>query len=127
MWYTLLQLFAKQPQLLADHAQAYADLVTQDVGLVSRAWKRRAILSVAALCCAGVAAILVGVALMLWAAIPAVPTQALWVLILVPLTPGIAAAWCLLAARSPAGGSAFDNVRQQMKADMAMLREASAS
>lgn len=127
MLYTLLRLFATKPQLLADHAQAYADLVTQEVGVVSRAWKRQAILNAAALFCAGVAAVLVGVALMLWVAIPAIPAQALWVLIVVPLAPGIAAAWCLLAARAPAEGTPFDNVRQQMKADLAMLREASAS
>lgn len=127
MMHPLLHLIATQPQLLADHAEAYAELVAAEIGNVSAAWKRRAMLNAVALCCLVVAAVLAGVALMLWAVIPAAPMQALWVLIAVPLTPIAVAVGCLLAARPQDDGNPFDNVRRQVKADMAMLREVNAS
>lgn len=126
MMYRLLQLFATQPQLLADHAEGYAELLVTEIGHVSAAWKRRAVLNALALCCLGVAAVLAGVALMLWAVLPVAHLQALWVLIATPLLPIAAAVGCLVAARVKGDDSPFANVRQQMKADMAMLREMSA-
>lgn len=63
----LLHLLLTQPRLLADHVEAYAELVATEIGNVSVAWKRRALLNAVALCCLGVAAVLAGVALMLWA------------------------------------------------------------
>lgn len=122
----LLHLIATRPHLLADHAEAYAELVAAEIGSVSAAWKRRAMLNAVALCCLGVAAVLAGVALMLWAVIPAAPVQALWVLIAVPLVPMAMAVWCVLAAQPQGDDGPFDNVRRQVKADMAMLREVSA-
>lgn len=122
----LLHLIATRPHLLADHAEAYAELVAAEIGSVSAAWKRRAMLNAVALCCLGVAVVLAGVALMLWAVIPAAPVQALWVLIAVPLVPMVMAVWCVLAAQPQGDDGPFDNVRRQVKADMAMLREVSA-
>ncbi len=127
MIHPLLQLIATQPQLLADHAEAYAELMASEVGAVSAAWKRRAVLNAVALSCLAVAAILAGVALMLWAVIPATQLQAPWALIATPLPPAAAALWCLMAARSQGDGGAFENLRRQLAADMAMLREVSAS
>lgn len=127
MVYTLLQLLATRPQLLVEHAQAYADLVLEEIDTASNAWRRGALLCAAALCCVGVAAVLGGVALMLWATIPAAPAQALWVLIGTPLAFLTGAVWCLLAARAAVERKPFDNVRRQIEADMAMLREVSAA
>lgn len=127
MIHPLLQLIATQPQLLADHAEAYAELMASEIGAVSAVWKRRAVLNAVALCCLVVAAILAGVALMLWAVIPAAQMQAPWVLIAAPLPPAAAALWCLMAARVQGGGGAFENLRRQLAADMVMLREVAAS
>jgi len=126
MIHPLLQLIATRPQLLADHAEAYAELMATEIDAVSALWKRRAVLNAVALCCLVVAAILAGVALMLWAVIPATQLQAPWVLIAVPLPPAAAALWCLLAARLHADGGAFANLRRQLAADMVMLREVAA-
>lgn len=123
----LLKLIATQPQLLADHAEAYASLVSAELGIASTALKRRAVLTAAALCCLGVTAVLGGVALMLWGVVPLANSQAPWLLIAAPLAPALLAIACLLAARSPADAGAFDNVRSQVKADMAMLRELAAT
>ncbi len=122
----LFRLIATQPQLLALHAEAYAELVAEEMGQVAIVWKRRAMLNIVALSCLGLTAVLAGVALLLWAVIPATQMQATWALIAVPLFPLAVASWCLWAARRPAdGGAAFDKIRQQMKADLLMLREVS--
>ena len=129
MLHPLLHLVATQPQLLAEHAEAYAEMVAAEVGTVSAAWKRRAVLNAVALCCLGVAAVLAGVALMLWAVIPPTDIHAPWALLAGPLVPAAAALACLLTVRlRNAGNSAsFDALRAQVRADIVMLREAGAA
>jgi cytochrome bd-type quinol oxidase subunit 2 len=126
MIHPLFHLIATRPQLLAEHAQAYAELVGAEISQVSAAWKRRAILLAAALCCVGVAAVLAGVALMLWAVVAEGEIRAPWALIVAPLVPLAVALACLLAARSDDEREAMASLRQQVSADMAMLREVGA-
>lgn len=121
----LLHLIATRPQLLAEHAQAYGELLTTEFANLSTAWTRRAVLLAIALCSLGVACVLAGVALMLSALMPAAAAQALAALIMVPLLPLALSAGCLLAVWLQRDGAAMANVRQQFKADLAMLREAS--
>jgi len=123
----LIRLIATEPQLLADHAEAYAALLSAEFGTASSALKRRAVLGAAALCCLGVAAVLGGVALMLWSVVPLAPSHTPWVLVMAPAVPAVLAIVCLLAARSSADAGPFDNVRSQVKTDMAMLRELAAA
>jgi hypothetical protein len=52
--------------------------------------------------------------------------KAPWALIAVPLLPLVGALWCLFQARSLGEGSAFNNVRLQLQADLTMLRKVSA-
>ncbi len=125
MIHPLLRLVATQPQLLADHAEAYAGLVGEELSRSTSEWKRRVVLSAVALCLLGVAAVLGGVALMLWAVTPAANLQAPWALIAAPLVPAVIAAVCLLASRSSPGDT-FAGLRQQLAADLSMLREVSA-
>ena len=119
----LLALLATRPQLLVDHAQAYAALFSEELGLARATWQRQLLLYAAALCALGVAAVLAGVATMLWFA-TAAPTQALWVLWVVPAVPLLVAVVFLLLARQPAPSTAFANLGRQINEDMAMLREA---
>jgi hypothetical protein len=127
MMHPLLHLIATQPNLLADHAEAYADLLGEEFSAASAQWKRRAMLSAVSLCCLGVGAVLAGVALMLWAVIPPVDLHAPWALVVAPLVPLAAAAVCYVNARAVSPQGAFDNLRRQLREDVAMLREASAS
>lgn len=126
MTHPLLHLFAIRPQLLADHAQAYAELLSAEIGRASAAWKRQALLSALALCCLAVALVLAGVAVMLWSLIPMADMRVPWALLAVPLLPSVLAVWCLLAVRAQGKDDAFDNVRQQLQADFDMLRQAGA-
>ena len=100
MLHPLLHLIATKPQLLADHAQAYAELAAVEVGEFSAAWKRRVALFTVAAFCMGLAVVLAALG-----------------------------AACLLAGRAQMKNgktSAFANLREQVKADLLMLREVSA-
>lgn len=126
MMRALLQLFVTQPHLLAEHAQAYAELVTAETLKFATNWKRQAVLQALALGGLAVAVLLAGVALLLWASLPTAP-RAPWALIVVPLLPLAAAVACWLAAREHGGEHAFANVRRQIEADKALWREVSGS
>ena len=127
MIHPLLRLAATEPHLLGDHVEAYASLVGEEVSKVSTSWMTRISLYLVGLCMVGVGLVLVGVALLLCAALPSSAYPAPWAMIVVPLTPFVIAAGCVLAARSTRVEKAFDAVRKQLNADMAMLREVSAS
>lgn len=120
----LLRLIATQPELLADHAGAYAGLVGEELGKTAAAWKMRLVLNVVALSLFAVSVMLTGVALMLWATIPAAQIQASWALIAAPAVPAVLAAVCALAGREKYI-SAFADINKQLAADLAMLREVS--
>src|ERR1019366_6773265 len=126
MIHPLLRLIATEPQILGDHVEAYAELVGDEVKKTSSAWATRLGLYLAALCLLGVGLVFTGVALMLWAALPPSGFQAPWVLVAVPAATFVAALLCAILARRSPIENAFDNVKKQLSADMAMLREVSA-
>ena len=125
MMHPLLALIATRPQLIGAHAEAYAALAAAELGEASTGWQRRLLLGAIALCSAGVAAVLAGVALMLWAVILPTADLARALLIATPLVPALLALGCGLAARGD-GRPSFTVLRQQVKADLRMLREAGA-
>jgi hypothetical protein len=115
-------LLALRPQLLMDHAQAYAALFNEELGLACVSWRRWAVLQAVALCCLSVAAVLAGVALMLWAVTPPTQIHAPWVLVAAPVVPLIIGLACALMANRQTRDDAFENLGRQLNADMAMLR-----
>jgi hypothetical protein len=126
MIHPLLRLIATEPQILGDHVEAYAELVGDEVKKTSSAWSLRIALYLAALALGCVALVLAGVAVMLWAALPPSGFQVPWLLVAVPAAGFVAAIVCVLLARRNPVENAFDNVKKQLSADMAMLREVSA-
>lgn len=122
----LLRLIATHPKLLVDHVEAYADLLNEEIGHASSGFKRRTLLLTVAVFSLGVAVVFVGMAFMLWAVVPIPQMTAPWALIAVPLLPIAIALVCLAAARRQTKAS-FDNLRNQFRADMGMLREVSTS
>jgi hypothetical protein len=127
MIHPLLRLAATQPHLLGDHVEAYAALVGEEVGKVSTSLLTRAGLYLGALVLFAVGLALIGVALMLRATVPAADYSAAWALVVVPLTPFVLGAVCIVVARARPAGKPFDTIKQQLNADMAMLREVGAS
>ncbi len=124
MIHPLLRLIATQPQLLADHAESYAELVGEEIGKTTAVWKRRVLLNATALCLVGVAAVLSGVALMLWAALPVLSINAPWALVAAPALPALAALWCGYEGQRDTGDF-FKDLKQQIATDIVMLREVS--
>lgn len=126
MLHALFRLVTSRPELLADHAEAYADLVAEELHAARTRWRRRLMLGGIAAGGALLALILGGVALMLWAAQPEGAMRAAWVLYAVPAVPAVLAFVCaaMLSADTPAGG--MQTLREQLAADIAMLKEAGA-
>jgi len=127
MIHPLLRLAATEPQLLGDHVEAYAALVGEEVSKVSTSLIVRLALYGAALCLIAVGLVLVGVALLFCAAVPSSGYPAPWAMFVVPLAPFVIAAGCIIFARSRPSEKPFDTIKKQLNADMAMLREVSAS
>jgi hypothetical protein len=127
MTHPLLDLLANRPQLLADHAQAYGELMASEVGAASSAFARRTVLAGVAVILLAVAAVLVGVAVMLRAVMPVNMMGAPWALAAVPLVPLAGGVVCLVAARLGSLRNPFERIWWQLKADVAMLREATQS
>jgi hypothetical protein len=122
----LLQLLITQPDLLVEHASAYAELAVVDARAASDAVKTRTLCTAALLCCVSVASILAGGSLLIWATVPESAIRLPWVLLVVPLVPLAGAFVCLTLLRPTVQTPAFAKVRQQMAADIKMLREVNA-
>lgn len=123
----LLRMIAQRPELLVEHARAYAELLAAQSSQARAVWQRRALLGAAALALIVLALALAGVALMLVAMLPAAADQSRWVLLAVPLLPLLAGLACLAAARARAQPDSFAALREQLQADLAMLRETGAA
>lgn len=124
MFHPLLHLITTNPQLLGEHAEAYAELVRLEIDKTTASWKSRVALYAMSLILFMVGAIFAGVALMLWAAIPTAATMHVpALLIVVPLVPLLAGGWFVFRARAELKYPAFDVLKQQLSADLAMLRE----
>ena len=126
MIHPLLRLAATEAHLLGDHVEAYAALVGEEVHKVSTSWALRIGLYAGALILALLGLGLVGVALLFCAAVPASEYPAPWAMVVVPLVPLAGAVVCFMVARSKPTESAFETVKKQLNADIAMLREVSA-
>ena len=118
----LLALIAIKPQLLMDHALAYAALFSEEFSLARTQWRNAVILQAVAVSFLGAAIVLAGVALMLWAVTPIAQIHTPWLLFMTPLGPLVVAIACQLAARKQSQSAVFSTLRQQMSADMALLR-----
>lgn len=122
----LLELLLTRPQLLADHVQAYGALFTEEMGDARAALQRWAMWRAVTLGSVFSAAILAGMALMLWAMLPASPQQATWVLLVTPMLPLAVAAVCWPLARKNGMPPLFNQMRAQIHADKVMLGAARA-
>ena len=121
---TLWQLALSRPQLLTAHLAGYAQLALDETALSAALVRRRALLGVVAAVALLLAAVHLGVALMLWAtAAPGTLAQP-WVLVVVPLVPLLCGVWAWLALRRSASLPLWAALRTQAGADVAVLRAA---
>lgn len=126
MLYNLLRLYLAQPQLLASHAQGYAELASAEVGVLSTLYQRRLWLNALALCGFVATAVLSGVALMLWSVTPEENIRSVWALFGAPLLPATAGLYCVFKTGEQPLSAPFNTLQQQVRADMATLRKGGA-
>ena len=128
MIHPLIRLLVTKPHLLSDHVEAYAQLVGEEVGKVSMMWVWRIVFGASAAVLGLIGIAYLGIALMLWgAADPSSEMRHPWLLFLVPLVPLAAAGFCVWRAQAKPDHDGFAVVKEQLNADMAMLREVSSA
>lgn len=127
MIHPLFRLIVSDPQLIADHVEAYSELVAEEVGAVATQWKKRAALQAMSLACIFVTIVFAGIAVMLWAVVPVQQMNVPWALLAAPCIPLVLAVWSHFAARAPVAEHGLSAIREQLAADAAMLRSVTAS
>jgi lysozyme family protein len=114
-----------QPEILAEHAAAYAALASSEAGWAAHRVKSQAMLFAAALACGALGVSLAGTAVMLLAVLPVSQMPAPWALALAPAVPMLVAAGLWWAQRREAVDWSFPSLREQMALDGALLRQIS--
>jgi hypothetical protein len=128
MIHPLFKLLVSEPQLLAEHVEAYAQLASEEAGAVAKRIKRKLLLHALSVFAIFVALVLASVGVMLWAALPAENMRAPWALLAVPAIPLLFAVWAHFSARSTKDEErGLKAIREQFAADAAMLRSVTES
>jgi hypothetical protein len=122
MIHPLFRLAASQPLLLAEHAAAYASLLSEEVAITSAGLQRRVAFQLAGAACLMVAATLAGVALLLWAALGESGIRLPWLLGATPALPALLGAWLLRRGQARQTTDPFGMLRRQLAEDAALLR-----
>lgn len=122
MIHPVFRLAAAQPLWLAEHAAAYASLVSEELQQSGERLQQRLVLQVAGAACLMVAFTLLGVALLLWASFPEAGALSPWLFWLTPAVPAVLGVWALRVAQGRATGEVFARLRGQLGQDLAMLR-----
>lgn len=121
MIHPVFRLAAAQPMLLAAHVGAYAGLVSEELHTGAAAVQRRLLWLLGGALCLTVAAVLAGMALLLWVSLPPGSAPPQWLFVVTPLLPavlGLAACWRAQAHRS---GEPLARLRAQLVEDAALL------
>ena len=124
MAHPLFRLLTTRPQLLAEHVSAYTDLLAEELTSTAGRLKRRVALQLVALAAAAVGTVLAGMAVLLWAALPADSIRLPWLLVLTPALPWALALWASTMSEAVATGDLLVTFRRQLADDAAMLRSA---
>jgi len=122
MIHPVFRLAAAQPQLLAEHGAAYASLLSEAVTESGARLQRRVTFLAVGAAFLLVAAVLAGVAVLLWAAWPEAAMRNAWPFALTPLVPAVLGAVCLWLAQGRQLSEPFAILRVQMAEDVALLR-----
>jgi hypothetical protein len=118
---SLFRVVVKQPELLLDHAQAYAELFESELSSLAAVYGRSARLNTAMLSCLIIGSTLLGVAILLAAAVPQLGVYAACTLGIVPILPFVVAYGCHRLLQDPVAAP-FEVLRHQIHADIRVLR-----
>jgi hypothetical protein len=123
MLHPVLHLLVSEPQWLADHLAAYAELSAAEWDDSAATCRRAVVMACLAIGALVVAVALAGVALMLWAVTPGLAMDRAWILL---ATPGLVLATalrCWLIHRRALRGPWFATLRGQLRADLLLVRD----
>ena len=116
-----LHALAVRPHLLAEHGQAYAQLLGEESGLALAACRQQVLWRGGAALALGLGLTLAGMAGLLAAALPLADMPAPWLLAVIPLPPLLASVACWLKAGAVAAPG-FARLREQLRADGDLLQ-----
>jgi hypothetical protein len=119
----LLKLLLR-PDLISVHVQAYADLLSEESGLLVRQVRNRLLLLALGIASLVLAVLWGGMALLLWSALPALDPRSAWVLWAFPLAWAVLAAACGVTYRMCSTAVFFPRVREQIEMDVLALKQA---
>jgi len=127
MTHPVLRLAAAQPMLLATHVGAYAGLALEDLSTTGSVLKRQMLWQLVGVLCLVVAAVLAGVALLLWVALPGAAMGPVWVFIATPVLPALLGLWVLWGTQERQRLEPFARLRVQLLEDAALLNRHTSS
>lgn len=113
---------ARQPTLVTEHADAYADLALAEWQGITGQLKSRALMWVVTAVLGLVGLMLLGTALLLWAVVPLASMPMPWLLWAVPAVPLLSAGVFAWVAATRREAPAFEALRAQWAQDMATLK-----
>lgn len=122
----LFRLLLVHPELLAEHASAYGEMLGAELQAACAAWRRRARLQMLAIGALLAGVVLAGQAAMWWAMLPNRP----WPLMLgVPALPLFVAAAAFWLATRPTRPEVepWAGLRRQLSDDLALIRDTAAA
>ncbi len=119
----IVHVAAHRPQLIAEHAKAYGDLLLEEGRRTIASLVLHVVLYVASGILGGLGLVFGGVALLLYAAVPGELRNG-WLLVALPCTSLVAAGVCVVVARMLPVDISLGVVGRQFKADIDMIREA---
>lgn len=121
MIHPVFRLAAAQPMLLAGHVGAYAGLVSEELRIGAAAVQRRLLWQLAGAMCLAVAAVLAGVALLLWSVRAPGTAPDAWLFVVTPLLPAALGLWAGWRAQAHSNGEPLARLRAQLAEDADLL------
>ncbi len=123
----LLKVLLLPPGLLQSHVQGYADLISRICAQQLETLAKRCVLYALAALSLLLALVFGGMALLLWGALPLGNAPYAWVLPVLPLGLVVFAGLCWLKANSMRARQGLATIKEQIRMDMEMLRQAKES
>lgn len=127
MIHPLVRLAASHPELLAEHGEAYVSLVAKEISQWRAGLVRRIVMGAVAGVSALLSLVFIGVALMLWGISPEDEIPRVWALLAPPVVMVVVTLVAgFMAAKGGKPLSIVAEIKAQVVADLAMLREVKA-
>jgi hypothetical protein len=120
----LFKLIVTQPEVLLTHVRNYADLAVEELQHAFAAWRWRVMLYAVSVVLLALGVLCGLGSVLLWAALPTLPSSTAWVLLALPLVLLIAGALVGIAAQRRKLPQLFEGVQEQLNLDMLAICQA---